>query len=1058
MSSRPLSPPPHRRGYYEPPPYARSRQDSYHDQRRASSHHHAPVSEYAPSSSRTDMIPPASASAFAAASYRPEPASTSNILPPSVQRPMHQLVPEQQHQLANIQRFTPSCSRCRQKKLKCDTNLPCNQCIAKGVHDDCRKDSRVPRGRKRPKPTPTSTSFDRPEDEVASLRKRVKQLEQMIASNTAPSAASEPRSPCASSHRPSNKQALSSRQLGTSSRGSQTSVPSEIGYSNSRERHSLGSPSLDSEDEEVAEMETSLTTLERLAASDPRVSEPGHGRAMHKHINSISSSRLPRRVSSSYFAAPAAFNERIEMIMLAKRLLPAKKLVDTLIHTFNLRCHNLVGRIIHMPSFQKSVDFFTHATVEELLTSPHDMNDLCRYLMVLRLGLRFYPWKGGMFIDHTTPDFIAINALKNRGDDISLQWLNLAKRGLALDRSFSLNSIQAIQTAILMILDGRDSPAYLRMLLRISIQTALDMGLHRLGNAMPSSKNPEDDIVTIESGVRIWWYLVVKDWCSAQREGAYTIHPSQMTTRKPLHTTDARLSDGLTDEISLDHHCETSYTLCQIELANIIRESIDLRNEQSILGGAYDVISPNNKKLLHVKLETFLNELPPFYRLHSTEMRPGVLAVQRCLLHQQTFDVLLKLNRKSLSSYSERATCVMLAEQIVTTQKLLRSVCPVIDGFWVNFLHLFGATLTLTISLLLDDDMSEELRDRRRDRVHIALATMRETPGSDRGSRIIETLLEEEQKQWAALEDGSGRRPLDLTALTKRIVAQTSELAETPARIDGAAASMPGSGFSHTTAQNMSRAGGVGVLTWDTTPDESVIPAFASSWGVDITDPTGLLSALMPQTPDDGHANGLYPDEPYVYQRHTPRPYEQSLRPWQEPSQAVASGHLSAADGSENSLWEWMFSQAALLLGPEPPIEGDPQNPAANSHPAVAATSARTQQDGAHVAHSSPAGVRSEESHRQQSDVSSGSSAYPSRHTGYSPYSQAPDSSVHSRSPHASVTTAPSVLSPLSAHQASSSTLYHSSLLPNRAAKATADGVYGHSSPGRTWSEQRHGY
>ncbi|SJX61771.1 uncharacterized protein (N-terminal fragment), partial [Sporisorium reilianum f. sp. reilianum] len=696
---------------------------------------------------------------------------------------MHQLVPEQQLQMANIHRFTPSCSRCRQKKLKCDTNLPCNQCIAKGVHDECRKDSRVPRGRKRPKLATTSSS-DKPDDELASLRKRVKQLEQQLARQSAAGSPSlpPPSSSNSSSHPHSDKRSLSSHQLGTSSRGSQTTGPSEISHSHSRDRYSPTAPSFDSDEEEPGETETSLVVLEKLAASDPRVSEPGHGKAMNKQINNVlPSTRIPRPASSPFNAAPAALNERIEMLMLAKRLVPDKHLVDVLIHTFNLGCHNLVGRIMHMPSVQKDVAFFADATVEELLTSPLDMYDLARFLMILRLGMRFYPWKGGMFIDDAAPEFIAINALKNRGDDVSLQWLNLAKRALAVDRNFSLASLTAIQTAILMILDGRDSPTYLRMLLRISIQTSLDMGLHRLGSAMPSSKNPDDDIVHIESGVRIWWYLVVKDWCSAQREGAYTIHPSQMTTRKPLHTTDARLAQGRTDEISRDDHCETSYTLCQIELANIIRESIDLRNEQSTLGGAYDVISPNNQKLLHVKLETFLGDLPPFYRLDSTEMLPGVLAVQRCLLHQQAFDVLLKLNRKSLSSYSERATCTLLAEQIVSTQKLLRSVCPVIDGFWVNFLHLFGATLTLTISLLLDEDLTAEARSRRRGKVQSALDTMHETLGSDRGSRIIETLLAEEQQQWAARQhpaaragSAARRRPLDLAALTRRIVAQTA--------------------------------------------------------------------------------------------------------------------------------------------------------------------------------------------------------------------------------------------------------------------------------------------
>lgn len=48
-------------------------------------------------------------------------------------------------------KLTPSCSRCRAKKLKCDTQQPCSNCIAKGLEAECRKDQRIPRGRKRPR-------------------------------------------------------------------------------------------------------------------------------------------------------------------------------------------------------------------------------------------------------------------------------------------------------------------------------------------------------------------------------------------------------------------------------------------------------------------------------------------------------------------------------------------------------------------------------------------------------------------------------------------------------------------------------------------------------------------------------------------------------------------------------------------------------------------------------------------------------------------------------------------------------------------------------------------
>ena len=411
-----------------------------------------------------------------------------------------------------------------------------------------------------------------------------------------------------------------------------------------------------------------------------------------------------------------------------------------------------------------------------------------------------------------------MNALKNQGGEISNQWLDLAKKALSVDKHFSLDSLTAIQAALLMILDGRDSPQYLRLVLRLSIQTALDMGLHRLGKAEPFPDSPDENLVRVETGVRIWWYLVVKDWCSSQREGAYTIHPAQMTTRKPLHTTDERLSENNMDEIPLGEHTEMSYVLSQIMLAHTVRDSIDLRNEQSKIGGSYSIMSATNRKLMQLKLEAFLTEdLPEFYRLGACGMKPGIMAVQRCLLHQQTFDFLLKLNRRDMASHAGRASSAVLAEQIISTQKLLRSVCPVIDGFWVNFLHLFGATLTLTISLLLEERLDEETRQKRKERVHEALGAMRETPGSTRGSLIIEALLQEEERRWQTRMT-SWSEP-DLTLLTKQLTAKTSSLASVSSMSGLVDRSAP-------------------------LPEESIIPALSAPWGEDPCDPMGLIGEL----------------------------------------------------------------------------------------------------------------------------------------------------------------------------------------------------------------------
>ncbi len=369
------------------------------------------------------------------------------------------------------------------------------------------------------------------------------------------------------------------------------------------------------------------------------------------------------------------------------------------------------------PASSATLTFSRTPRVEECLLSPKG-NVRSRALPHgAAPRLRFYPWKASPFTSDSSPEFIAINAHKNRGDNVSGQCSDARQACARGGSHLHLGSLTAIQTA------RAHDPRRTR-LAQLPAQAAAHrhsdgtrQGLHRLGRAMPSPANPTRTLCArdgrahlVESGGQ--------DWCSAQREGAYTIHPTQIPRASPLHTTDAMLAACRTDEISLGELLRDELHAVPDRLANIIRESIDLRNEQSMLGGTYDSISPTNRKLLQVKLETFLADLPPFNELESNAMHPPIVAVQRSLLHQQAFNVLLSSTARVWRRTASARLARLLAEQIVSTQTLLRSVCPVIDGFWVNFLHLFGATLTLIISLLLDSEMDAEARERRRRKVH----------------------------------------------------------------------------------------------------------------------------------------------------------------------------------------------------------------------------------------------------------------------------------------------------------------------------------------------------
>ncbi|PWN53328.1 hypothetical protein IE53DRAFT_294399, partial [Violaceomyces palustris] len=767
--------------------------------------------------------------------------------------------PEQQAQIANLSKFTPSCSRCRLKKLKCDTKLPCNQCIAKGLQADCRKDTRVPRGRKRPRLDPSN-----PDDEIEYLKRKIKQLEKLAAlTNTSGSFSRSHTSHGRSSttaptsdldggeaHRFTD----STGRNGSDGRGSVTQVA-----------ESFEDERLYSDEEPAGDAENAVAMLERLAASDPNVGEPGHSRG-EKKSNDNTKSRIARDKPHPLWSQSICLQERIEILTLAKKIIPEAMVTNELVHTFGLRVHHLVGHVIHMPTLKRDINYFMRSSLIEIMTSSLNMYDLARFLMVLRLGMRFYPWKGGIFIDADKAEFKAVNNLKNRGDDISKQWRNLAKQCLAIDQTFVITSLTGLQAGLLMILDGRDSPDFLRIVLKISVQTALDMGLHRLGKAEPLPDEAPEDFIRLETGVRIWWYLVVKDWCSAQREGAYTIHPAQMTTRKPLHALDEDISEAKFEEQPHENWTPLSYVLAQIRLASIVREGIDLRNEQSAFGGSFDYLTKTNRRRLQARIESLLNEeVPPFYRLGSDMMNPGIAAVQRCLLHQQSFDIVLKLSKSDMASQTGRSACILLAEQIVSTQRLVRSVCPIIDAFWVNYLHLFSATLVLAVSLLLDEGLDPASRAYRKDQVEQALEAMRETPGSDRGSRIIEILLEEEEYLHSTSDGGLNRdawrssSPEEGQARLMRLAAKLVENTQDLDPLDGP----PESSF-----QNH---------------DQAIIPAVSTGWGGGESEGFDVLSLahLAGKTADIWQQHE-YRDQQNLGGSST-RPYEYSLHPWNEP-------------------------------------------------------------------------------------------------------------------------------------------------------------------------------
>lgn len=150
-----------------------------------------------------------------------------------------------------------------------------------------------------------------------------------------------------------------------------------------------------------------------------------------------------------------------------------------------------------------------------------------------------------------------------------------------------------------------------------------------------------------------------------------------------------------------------SYTVHALEIAIIARESIDLREAISLaqpFEGVNEAAKMRNQ--LDQKYETFLAKLPSYFRFGSTVALNGTgpdaaIPVHRWKLHQQLWGVYLRLHRANLSSQTGRASCQLLAQNIISTTAQIQTRCAVRASLSISETQLFNAAMVLIIDLLL---------------------------------------------------------------------------------------------------------------------------------------------------------------------------------------------------------------------------------------------------------------------------------------------------------------------------------------------------------------------
>ena len=239
---------------------------------------------------------------------------------------------------------------------------------------------------------------------------------------------------------------------------------------------------------------------------------------------------------------------------------------------------------------------------------------------------------------------------------------------------------------------------------------------------------------------------MIRDWSRGQALNYYSIHPSQFDTRMPLHINDDDLCPttlkvnvhGHISERPRSEFTMLSYTVHALEIAGFARESIDLRGpprQLQLQGEINEGAMIRNR--LNKNYESFMAGLPSYFRLGSTVglTSTGPMAaipVHRWMLHQQLWCLFLRLHRASLLSQDGRASCQLLAQNIISTEAQIQARCAVCGSLSTSETQLSNAAIVLLVDLLFlskhkeaDHSIAQLSRLMTRDKIREAIELLR---------------------------------------------------------------------------------------------------------------------------------------------------------------------------------------------------------------------------------------------------------------------------------------------------------------------------------------------
>lgn len=371
-----------------------------------------------------------------------------------------------------------TCRLCTRRKVKCDKQIPCNNCIRRGTTADCERDD-VDELRAPSSPGPFQRQPGDPST-VAALRARVDELEAALQQkNTASSIARSPS--------PATEQAVGTASSPTPREGSH--------------------------------IEDAVTVLEFLAWG--RMKDPD------KAILSPEALRVSERDDGVALSPPDVDNCDLDpcfnLLSWLQILLPSRRQVYQLVGYHNncilwFHCSYLAS------TFGTELDAF-YAAHDGMLDSAG---------LTLEWVALLFSVMAGTIISAPAHEARKWGFEESESKLLSQKWYKAVKVSLNAANFTARHSLHAIQAITTLtntahILGHSDAQS---VMLASAVRIAQSLGLHRL------DEDARGTNIELETGRRVWQELCTQDWFSTAFSESYLINPLHSTALTPMNCDD----------------------------------------------------------------------------------------------------------------------------------------------------------------------------------------------------------------------------------------------------------------------------------------------------------------------------------------------------------------------------------------------------------------------------------------------------------------------------------------------------------------------------------------